>query len=214
MHFNPTSRGYHSTPLMRAVQIFLLVLIIIGVALLCTQKLWVPKLVAYIMEGDAANPIVTPSPEVQETVFDGRNATFTLDGTPVTLVNGISEKTLVTGSASKMVTRYFGNEAVGDLTGDGQPDVAFLISEETGGSGLFYYVVVAVQKGEGYQTTNAFLIGDRIAPQSTHIPENSLELQVNYAERRPGEPMSTPPSSGATLLLKVTPEGILEGLMK
>jgi hypothetical protein len=117
-------------------------------------------------------------------------------------------------SATKIVTRYFGNEVMGDLTGDGKLEVAFLVSREGGGSGIFLYAVVAVKKEDGYESTNAFLIGDRISPQSTNIPINSQELQVNFAERRPGESMATPPSQDATLLLKVTPEGVLEGLMQ
>lgn len=111
-------------------------------------------------------------------------------------------------------TKYFGNEARGDLNGDGLEDVAYLITQDGGGSGTFYYAVVALKTAEGYKNTNSFFIGDRIAPQSTYIPINSRELQVNYAERRPGEPMSTVPSVGATLFLKVTDAGVLEGLMK
>ena len=148
------------------------------------------------------------------TTFDGKNATFTIDGATTTLVNGISQVPGAPGSASMITTKYFGNEATGDLNGDGLADTAFLITQDTGGSGLFYYAVVAIKTADGYKTTNAFLVGDRIAPQSTYIPTNSQELQVNYAERKPGEPMSAQPSVGATLLLKVTPAGVLEGLMK
>lgn len=149
-----------------------------------------------------------------QTAFNGKNATFTIDGKLVTLVNGISEVSAAPSSVAKVTTRYFGNEATGDLNGDSLPDTAFLVTQDTGGSGLFYYAVVAVQTADGYKTTNAFLVGDRIAPQSTYIPANSQELQVNYAERKPGEPMTAQPSVGATLLLKVTPAGVLEGLMK
>jgi tryptophan-rich sensory protein len=147
-------------------------------------------------------------------VFDGKNTTVMIDGRAIALVNGISEISTVPGSTSKITTRYFGNEATGDLTGDNIPDIAFLITQDTGGSGLFYYAVVAIKTSTGYRITNTFPIGDRIAPQSTYIPTNSHELQVNYAERRAGEPMTTTPSVGAVLLLKVTPDGILEGLMK
>jgi len=151
------------------------------------------------------------SPEVV-TSFDPKNATYVIDGQSVILVDGISEVPAAPGSASKTTTRYFGNDAHGDLTGDGQSDIAYLITQDGGGSGLFYYAVVAVKTADGYHLTNPFLIGDRIAPQSTEII--SQELRVNYAERKKGEPMSTQPSQGATLLLKVTPDGILEGLMK
>ncbi len=169
--------------------------------------------IAFLSYKTAEAPVVPPSSQGQG-AFDGKNATFTIDGASVTLSGGVSEVSAAPGSASMITTRYFGNEATGDLNGDGLPDVAFLITQDTGGSGLFYYAVAAIQTTSGYKTTNAFLIGDRIAPQSTYIPINSQEIQVNYAERKPGEPMTAQPSVGATLLLKVTSAGVLEGLMR
>lgn len=146
---------------------------------------------------------------VEDGAFDGRNASFTVDGTPITLVNGISE-TPIERSAAKISTRYWGNLAKGDLNGDGRQDYAFLITQTTGGSGTFYYVVVALKKDAGYQTTPAFFIGDRIAPQSADIRSNVGELRVRYASHGPGEPMAAQPSEERMLLLKVTPEGTLE----
>lgn len=173
--------------------------------------------IVIFLERPAQAPATPPSSSTASSTpaaFDGKNATFSIDGAPVTLSNGISAVPAAPGSASMVTTRYFGNEATGDLTGDGLPDTAFLVSQNSGGSGTFYYAVVAIKTAGGYKTTNAFLIGDRIAPQSTHIPANSQELQVNYAERKPGEPMTAQPSVGATLLLKVTPASVLEGLMR
>jgi len=51
-----------------------------------------------------------------------KDATYLIDGQPVTLVNGLS-KISIPNSASRQVTRYFGNEATGDLNGDGLPDL-------------------------------------------------------------------------------------------
>ena len=153
-------------------------------------------------------------PKNPSTSFDGKNTSFIIDGKEVTLRNGVSEVEAVPGSASKITTTYFGNELSGDLTGDGIPDTAFYVTQNTGGSGLFYYVVVAMKTESGYKNTNAFRIGDRIAPQPMYIPGGTTELNVNFAERREGEPMTTPPSQGAVTLLKVTKEGVLEGLMK
>lgn len=147
-------------------------------------------------------------------VFDPRNATYEIEGREIILMNGEAKIETAPGSESKITVRYFGNEAEGDLNGDGLKDKAFLITQDGGGSGLFYYAVVALKNSSGYKITNPFFIGDRIAPQSTYIPENSMELQVNYAERRPEEPMTAQPSMGATKLLKVNSDGVLEGLMK
>jgi hypothetical protein len=147
-------------------------------------------------------------------VFDAKNTSFTIDGVPVALVNGIAEQESAPGSASKIVTRYFGNNAVGDANGDGMEDEVFLVTQETGGSGIFYYAVVAMQTSTGYTTTNAFFLGDRIAPQPTEINTPGMEIRVNYAERKPGEPMTARPSQGVTKFLRITPEGVLGELTR
>ena len=146
--------------------------------------------------------------------FNGKNSTFIMNGTPVTLENGLSQKPAAPGSKTTVTVRYFGNEAVGDLNGDGLPDTAYLVTQNSGGSATFYYAVVALKNETGFTTTNAFFIGDRIAPQSTEIHADSKELRVNFADRKPGEAFTTPPSVGATGVLKVTPAGVLKGLMK
>jgi len=149
-----------------------------------------------------------------ENDFDPKNATYNIDGTNVTLVNGEAETEVAPGSASKITTWYFGNETYGDLNMDGKEDIAFLIAQNSGGTGIFYYVVVALKTKDDYKMTNAFFVGDRIAPQTTEINESAGELRVNFAERKPGEPMTADPSVGVTLYLKVTPDGVLEGLME
>ena len=159
----------------------------------------------YASLASRTSPPSPPSPAS----FDGKNVTFMVNGKPVTLVNGVSDVPIPNSSA-KIVTRYFGNEATGDLTGDGAADVAFLITQQTGGSGTFYYVVVAIKTTGSYRTTNAFFLGDRIAPQSTEI--RSGQLLVNYATRKPGEPMTAQPSQGVTKTLKVSSVGVLESL--
>lgn len=124
---------------------------------------------------------------------DPKNATYTIDGEKVTLVDGTAEQEVAPGSASKNIIKYFGNKAVGDLDGDGKDDTAFLLSEETGGTGIFYYVAVFLGKNTG---TNAIFIGDRIAPQTTEIRDG--KVIVNYADRARGEPMVTEPSVGVS----------------
>ena len=90
----------------------------------------------------------------------------------------------------------------------------FIVTQDTGGSGLFYYAVAAIQTPIGYKTTQAFFLGDRIAPQPTHIDTDSKEIYVNFAERGPKEAMTTPPSIGITIPLIITPEGILKRALK
>lgn len=128
-------------------------------------------------------------------------------GRAVQLTNGVSEVEAAPGSASKIVTRIFGNEAFGDLTADGRMDVGFVMTQNLGGSGTFYYAAVATRSaGGGWVGTNGVLLGDRIAPQTTEIRAGILI--VNYADRKPGEPFTTQPSMGVTKYLRVV-NGVL-----
>lgn len=137
----------------------------------------------------------------QEHAADYKNAVYLIEGRAVTLVNGLSEEALTPGSASRSVTRYFGNEAFGDLDGDGKEDAAFLLTQNNGGSGTFYYIVAAIKTDKGYLGTNAILLGDRIAPQTTEIRDG--HLVVNYADRAPKEPMTAQPGMGVSKYLFV-----------
>ena len=146
--------------------------------------------------------ITTIPPEQTSSVTTSyKDATYEINGRPIKLTNGISEIEAAPGSASKFVTKYFGNEATGDFNGDGLPDVAFLITQSTGGSGTFFYSVVAIKTSSGYTGTNAVLLGDRIAPQTTGFRNG--EIIVNYADRKPGEAMTDRPSAGVSKYLKV-----------
>lgn len=140
-------------------------------------------------------------------VSDVKNNTYTINGQAVTLIDGRAESEAAPGSASNVITQYFGNEAVGDVNGDGLPDTVFILTQSTGGSGTFYYVAVALKGAKGYTGTNAVLLGDRIAPQTTEI--HAGKIVVNYADRNPGDPMTTAPSVGKSLYLDVS-KGALE----
>jgi hypothetical protein len=58
---------------MKTIRIILLILIIIGIGLLATERIWVPKLVDYIISSEV-QPIVipTPTPQANITLADGR----------------------------------------------------------------------------------------------------------------------------------------------
>ena len=162
----------------------------------------------------ASTPATSTSTSVAATPAAGvggvspRNATYEVNGRPVSLKDGVLEVEAAPGSASKVTTRVFGNEATGDVNGDGQPDVALLITQSPGGSGTFFYAVVALKTATGYSGTNAVLLGDRIAPQTTRIVDGLIE--VNYADRAPGEPMTARPSVGVTKRLRVTDGRLVE----
>lgn len=130
------------------------------------------------------------------TVLDPFNATYVIDGRPVKLVDGKAEMAAAPGSATIATTKIFGQPTSGDLNGDGAPDAAFLLQQDSGGSGIFYYVAAAIGSSFGTHGSNAILLGDRIAPQNIEIQNG--EIVANYADRRPGEPMITQPSVGVS----------------
>lgn len=139
---------------------------------------------------------------------DPRNIAYTIDGNEVLLRNGVAEEEIAPGTSSKIITRYFGNEVRADMNHDGSEDMAFLLTQDGGGSGIFYYVVVALGSEQGYHGTNAILIGDRIAPQTTEY--RAGEIIVNYADRASGEPMSTRPSLGVSRYFVITNGELIE----
>jgi hypothetical protein len=130
-----------------------------------------------------------------------KDATYMIDGQSVTLKNGVSSVPAAPGSAEQVTTQYFGNDSVGDLNGDGLPDTAFILTQNSGGSGTFYYVVVALGGAQGYTGTNGVLLGDRIAPQTTEI--KNAQVIVNYVDRKAGDAMTVAPSVGVSKYLSV-----------
>ena len=126
---------------------------------------------------------------------DYKNISYEIEGQTKTMKDGTS-------------TRYFGNNAFGDLNGDGMEDVAFILTHDFGGSWIFYYVAVALKNTNGYLGTNALLLGDRIASQTTEIRNG--EIIVNYAERKLNEPMTANPSVGISKYFKVVDARLTE----
>jgi len=144
---------------------------------------------------------VKQSPEVAE-VRDYKNIAYEIEGESVLLKDGKSEQEFA-------IVEYFGNEVRGDMNGDGREDVAFLLTQIGEGTGNFYYVVVALAKTDGgYNGTNAVILGDRIAPQTTEFRNG--ELIVNYADRKPDEPMTVDPSVGVSKYLNIVDGKLVE----
>lgn len=149
-----------------------------------------------------------------DTAADYKDAEYVIDGKRVKLKDGLAETEAAPGSASKIITRYFGNEVKHDLNDDGREDVVFLLTQEMGGSGTFFYVVAALNTEEGYVGSQAILLGDRIAPQTTELSRNHNHknvIVVNYADRATGEPMTTQPSIGKSIWLKLDAQAMQFG---
>lgn len=146
---------------------------------------------------------------VSTTTFDPLNATYMIDRVPVTLVNGKASMSAAPGSAARIITNIFGEPATGDLNGDGVPDAAILLTQDAGGSGTFFYVAAAINTSGTAQGTDAYFLGDRIAPQNIAITNG--EIVTNYAVRAAGEPMTTQPSIGTTTYLVLKGSSLVPG---
>lgn len=114
---------------------------------------------------------------------------------------------LIDGQPTKLVgdTKFFGNELKTDLDGDGRDDIVFLITQNKGGSGTFYYAVAALNTDRGYVGGQALFLGDRIAPQTTEKGKWKIVI-INYADRALTDPFTTPPSIGKSIWLIFDPK--------
>jgi hypothetical protein len=141
-------------------------------------------------------PTLTPPPG-EVPVSDPKNISYVVEGAVFNMKDGKAEIKYAPGSASKNILRVFGEPVYGDLDGDGDSDAALILQNQPGGSGIFYYAVLAINADGKYRATNALVLGDRIAPQTVEIRDGRAVF--NYAVRKAGEPMSAQPSEGKSL---------------
>lgn len=139
-------------------------------------------------------------PITENSADDPISASYIIDGQRIELVDGAALREIVPGSAGKAQVRILGKPTYGFLDEDNIADALVLLANDNGGSGTFYYMAAAMGKntsetdsteGIAYEGTNAIFLGDRIAPQNIAI-RNGLAI-ANYADRRPGEPMTGTP---------------------
>ena len=78
--------------------------------------------------------------------------------------------------------------------------MALLLVNEPGGSGTFYYAVLAIDDDGAYHATNAIFLGDRIAPENIEYRDG--HFVYNYAVRKAGQPMTAQPSVSKSLWVK------------
>lgn len=133
-----------------------------------------------------------------------KNITVTLNGVPVTLDDGVAVRPAAPGSAATETVRIVGEPLMGDATGDGAPDAALLIEDDPGGSGTFYYAVLAVNDDGVYRATNAVALGDRIDPQGIEFTDGRFVYR--FMDRKPGEALATTPSVEKRIAIAVDPE--------
>jgi hypothetical protein len=157
------------------------------------QKLWIPA-------ATAGQP-----PAGNLTLTQLRNATYQgIYNQPVQLTDGKYEgPPFVEGGASRptvtFIDRFY---ALGDLNGDGVPDAAVLLAENSGGSGVFVYLAAVVDRDGQPVNDSAQLLGDRPDIQSIVIDQG--EILINMLVAGPDSPLCCPN-------LPVSPRFRLEG---
>jgi hypothetical protein len=140
--------------------------------------------------------------------FDPLNFTYDIEGEKINLVGGNSVSDIVPGSAEKLETTTFEKPAIGDLNRDGKNDSAILLVQDSGGTGLFYYLVAIMNDAGVIKNTNSIFIGDRIDPVSVSIKDGVVEL--NYIDRNKEDPMTAEPTVKIKKLFEVNGVNLVE----
>lgn len=179
-----------------------IVIIIVCAVIFVSALGWFLIMVGGEMAGD--QNMLTEEVEVAPPVpvTNPLDAKYIVDGVAVTLKDGYSETGIIPGAVSKMITESFGEPVFGDLDGDGDDDALLFLTQTLGGSGTFFFAVVAINERGEFRGTEAVFLGDRISPQTLEI-RNGVAI-VNYADRKPEDSMVVRPSVGKSkyLLLK------------
>jgi len=144
----------------------------------------------------------------QTPINDPLNATYTVEGERITLKDGKSEIQIAPGSASKKITSVLWAPTKGDLDSNKTEDYVMILTQNSGGSGTFYYLVAGLSFQNGIIGTNGIFLGDRIAPENISITDGTM--LVNYAERKPDDPFTVQPSVGVSKYLIVKDGQLIE----
>ncbi len=136
---------------MKTLRIFLFVLIIIGLGLLATQKMWVPKLVDYILKSENQNYKIAKL-QSSDTFADRTPASNQVDTRPIT----DQEKNMIEVSIQKK----FGIEWEGTIDGCGEGSLKKMRSITRTNVGFkveIDYLCGFVMEGEPPQQTTVYV---------------------------------------------------------
>lgn len=132
-----------------------------------------------------------------------KDLTVTIDQQTFTMRDGVAEVESAPGSAAKNTLHVVGEPVTADISGDGKPDTALMLRNDPGGSGTFYYAVLAVNGDGGYHASNALLLGDRIKPESIDVAEGRFVYR--FLERKPGEALAAEPTVEKKVIVQFDP---------
>jgi hypothetical protein len=143
--------------------------------------------------GFESTSIPAPSTTVPDEVMEIRNAEYQLGATDTLQVVQLTDGKFEQGTPGDadfiwvFVTDFV---AVGDLNADGQEEVAALVSENYGGTGIFVFLTVYenVNGRLTFQTSN--MVDDR--PQLNALSNENGEIFLEAVIHGPDEPMCCP----------------------
>ena len=175
--------------------LFILLIVIVGICLYIFLNNKNTKII------DKDVKLNTSATSTKNINFDPLNFTYEVEGETIKLVGGTSTVDISPGSAEKLETVTFNKPAIGDLNHDGKNDSAVLLVQDSGGSGLFYYLVAIIDEAGVAKNTNSIFIGDRIEPKNISISNNKIRL--DFVDRNIDEPMSAEPTVKKTKFFEV-----------
>lgn len=134
------------------------------------------------------------------------NHTYSIENEKVVLHNGQVRET-IPGSAAVILTRVIHKPVYVDLDGDNIKEAVTILMQQTGGTGTFYYLVVA---DDGDKIIESYFLGDRIKIVSVKVVNNIII--VEYFEREMGQPMASKPTVQASKKFKLDEHKIVVSL--
>ena len=128
--------------------------------------------------------------------IDPRNHSYLVEKEKVTLRDGHARKT-IPGTTAVIISEIIRRPVYADLTADGSKEAVSIVRQHTGGSGTFYYLVVAARD----RLIESYFLGDRIKIVSVKVVEDMIK--VEYLDRTIRQPMATKPSLRARMDFKL-----------
>lgn len=134
-----------------------------------TQKNWIALALVVLVavaigvsmsRGGGSNN--SQSEQTADAKQNAKNATYEVDGSKVTLVDGVSRVQDASGSASYTTVQYVGNEVSADINENGNNDTVFLATKTNAGTGVMYYLLALLDPENSAQGAVGFYLGDRI----------------------------------------------------
>ena len=116
-----------------------------------------------------------------------------IEGQRIKLADGLAEAEISPGSASRIVTRYFGNELKTDLNDDGRENVIFLLTQQRGApepsspTGRLLFALHKQKSGDIYELRDVPHVVNRWRPEPCSEDERLIhrgKTTITEQERR------------------------------